>query len=183
MNSLAYPCDPNAAEVPEGHYGRLCRGRWQAYDDMLLRGLANQVMMDSKAKRAALSESNSSSLPRKRSNHGNTVSRMYGFTNSIVIDRGNSSLGFVIVLLQLPAMAFFASRAKESSRSFHSPDSAMPCCSFLRDPALDRAFLFRLLRGGIGRHNDPHDPCFIRSPRTGMPLQTLSPHQVVRAVI
>ena len=30
---------------------------------------------------------------------------MYGFTNSIVIDRGNSSLGFVLVLPQLPAMA------------------------------------------------------------------------------
>jgi hypothetical protein len=30
---------------------------------------------------------------------------MYGFTNSIVIDRGNSSLGFVLVLPQLPTMA------------------------------------------------------------------------------
>ncbi len=66
------------------------------------------------------------------------------------------------VLPQLPAMAFSRRRAKESSRSFHSPDSAMPCCSCPRDPALDRAFLFRLARGGIGRHNAPHDPCFYR---------------------
>jgi hypothetical protein len=31
---------------------------------------------------------------------------MYGFTDSIVIDRGKSSVGFVLVLPQLPAMAF-----------------------------------------------------------------------------
>ena len=31
---------------------------------------------------------------------------MYGFTKSIVIDRGNSSLGFVLVRQQSPPMAF-----------------------------------------------------------------------------
>jgi hypothetical protein len=50
MNSIAYPC-ASVPEVPEGHYSRLCPGRWQPFDDALLHDLADNVMKDSKRKR------------------------------------------------------------------------------------------------------------------------------------
>jgi len=51
MISLAYPC-ADVSEVPEAHYSRLCPGRWQVFDDAVLHDLANNVMQDSRAKRA-----------------------------------------------------------------------------------------------------------------------------------
>lgn len=52
---LAYPCDTTQPEVPQGHYGRLCRchaGEWPGYDPVSLHELA-MGMQDSAAKRNA----------------------------------------------------------------------------------------------------------------------------------
>ena len=53
MPESVYPCNPNAPEIPEGHYSRLCpraRRDWDEFEPAALEGLAEQ-MKDSHVRR------------------------------------------------------------------------------------------------------------------------------------
>jgi hypothetical protein len=97
---------------------------------------------------------------------------MYGFTNSIVIDGGGSSLGFVLVLPQLPAMAF----SRHAQRNLFAlfillilQCLAVVSCAI---PHLTEHFFFGFSVAALAGTMIRMIHAFIGSPRRGMPFQT-----------
>jgi hypothetical protein len=106
---------------------------------------------------------------------------MYGFTNSIVIDRGNSSLGFVLVLPQSPAVAF--SRPVQRNLLALFILLILQCLAVLSCaiPHLTEHFFFGFSVAALAGTIIRMTHAFIGSPREACHFRQLLPNQVVRA--
>src|SRR5439155_20815267 len=97
---------------------------------------------------------------------------MYGFTNGIVIDRDNSSLGLVPVPPQLPVMAF-SRHAQRNLLAFFIvlilQCLVVSSCAILH---LTEHFFFGFSVAALAGTMIRMIHTFIGSPRTGMPFQT-----------
>jgi len=114
---------------------------------------------------------------------GIQVSRMYGFTNSIVIHQSNSSLGSVVVLPQLGAMAVSRNVQRNLLALFILLILQRLAVLSRGIPHLTEHFFFGFSVAALAGTMFRMIHAFIGSPRRGVPFQTLSPHPVMRAEI